>query len=616
MSDHSDSDGEFSESTSMDGFIVRSKHNPKKNNKRKREDADDSIESSEEDKNESPVEKLLNELGNYFGIDKRAARIQISKQLQANLPQLPLDRTKQITSSILDHIDSKYLSLKSGLKPSDKSWRLSLTRREVDMLKPILKSIRNKIKSKMPSISKILSATVPFSNKVSAIQWYDILQNDMPYTAPWLEHIKMINRMIKHDPNITAEQIAEMDATERRLESIAPDHNQEFKDKIYCLQTNDRIKSIILSLYNDMIARDDNNHEHIRKKLQYMVKLPYERKSTPIKLTDNQDDNRQIIAKYLMLVRNRLDEKLYGMDKIKNKIINMIHNRLFSNKSHSILCLKGPPGVGKTALASAIAYATEAPFDKISAAGITDPSVFKGSDEVWLGSQPSLIIRSLCKIGYNNPVILIDELDKSHDGPRSNVVQNALFEILDVEQNSAAKDLYLHEFDHDFSNILWVISVNETDKLHPAIKSRLDIIEVEPYTRSQIIEITRNYVLQSELKMASLAPQNITIDDAAIDELIKRTKSEDQNNVIDIRIIRNNIRSIVLSLNVLETYRRMPIDVENIQRTGPTTLTFKVKRPRLTYVINDFNGFPYTINTSTIDTFIKVKKQKDLSYYT
>jgi ATP-dependent Lon protease len=623
MSEYSDSE----ESTSLNGFIVQSKHNHKKhknhkkNNKRKREEASepyDSIESSDDDDDdfESPVSKLLNELGNYFGIDKSAARTQISKQLQTNLPQLPPDRTRQITSSILEHIDSRYLSLKSGIKPSDKNWRLSLDRHEVDMLKPVLKKIRDKIKIKMPSIPKILSATVPFSNKVSAIQWFDILQNDIPYTAAWLEHIKMINRMIKHDPNITADQIAEMDATESRLERITPDHDQEFKDKIYGLQTTDRVKSIILSLYNDMLARDDNSHEHIRKKLEYMVKLPYERKLTPIDLTDNQDDNRQIIARYLTQVRSRLDEKLYGMDEIKNKIINMIHNRLFSNKSHSILCLKGPPGVGKTALSSAIAYASDVPFDKISAAGITDPSVFKGSDEVWLGSQPSLIIRSLCKIGYNNPVILIDELDKAHDGHRSNVVQNALFEILDIEQNSSAKDLYLHEFDHDFSNILWVISVNETDKLHPAIKSRLDIIEVEPYTRSQLIEITRNYVLQSELKMASLTPQNITIDDTAIDVLITRTKSDNQNNVVDIRIIRNFIRSIVLSLNVLETFRRSPPDVTNIRQTNTTTLRLMVKRPRITYPITDFNGFPYTINPSTVETFIKVKKEKILSYYT
>ncbi len=613
MSDYSDSE----ESTSLDGFIVRDKkdrkHHSNNNKKRKREEYSESLDSEDSDDDfESPVEKLLHELGNYFGIDKSAARAQIAKQLQTNLPQLPPDRTKQITASIIEHIDSRYLSLKSGIKPSDKNWRLSLTRQEVDMLKPILKHIRDKIKSKMPTIPKILSATVPFSNKVAAIQWFDILQNDMPYSATWLEHIKMINRMIKHDPNVTPEQIAEMDATEERLEKITPDHDQEFKDKIYCLQTTDRIKSIILSMYNDMLARDDNSHEYIRKKLEYMVKLPYERKITPIELTPDQDQNRQIIAQYLTKVRNSLDEKLYGMEEIKNRVVNMIHNRLFSNKSHSILCLKGPPGVGKTALASAIAYASDVPFDKISAAGITDPSVFKGSDEVWLGSQPSLIIRSLCKIGYNNPVILIDELDKAHDGHRSNVVQNALFEILDIEQNSAAKDLYLHEFDHDFSNILWVISVNETDKLHPAIKSRLDIIEVEPYTREQLIEITRNYVLQSELKMASLTNQSITIDDAAIDTLIERSKQDDS---VDIRIIRNSIRSIVLSLNVLETYRRNPPDVQSVKQTGPTTLAFKVKRSRITYPVKDFNGFPYTIKPDTVDAIIKVKKQKTLSYF-
>jgi ATP-dependent Lon protease len=630
MSKYIDLSSDSSEDTSLDGFIVRDKkhkkhneHKPhKKHLKRKRsesldQDSQESLESQEsidqDDDFESPVSSLLVNLGRYFDIDKSAARMQIAKQIQINLPQLPPDRTKQLTKSILDHINSKYLSVNSGVKPSDKGWRIGLSRIEVETLKPILKKIRESIKQKMPTIPKILSASVPFSNKVIALQWFDVLQNDPPYTEIWLEHIKKINRMIKQDPNITTDQLAEMDATEARLERITPDHDQEFKDKIYQLHTSDRIKSIILGMYNEMLYLSDNTQEHARKKLDYMVKLPYQRKKVPIELGLDQEENRITIAKFLTQVRSRLDERLYGMDEIKNKVVNMIHNRLFSSKSHSILCLKGPPGVGKTALASAIAYASEVPFDKIAAAGMTDPTAFKGSDEVWIGSQPSLIIRSLCKIGYNNPVILVDELDKANDGYKGNVVQNALFEVLDIEQNSFAKDLYLHEFEHDFSNILWVISVNDTDKLHPAIKSRLDIIEVEPYSREQLIQITRNYVLPSELLMAALTKDQITINDDAIDSLINRSK---QDNDVDVRIIRNAIRSIVLSLNVMETYRRNPPEVIGVSKSGPTSLRFRIKRPRLAYDVKDFNGFPYEINQATVDKLVHAKKATVLSYYT
>ena len=634
--DDSDSDD------SLDGFIEYPKrdrkhkrdHKRKHNHKRKRSDSssDESVsvsldsnqdngsdnESDQDDDFESPVSNLLSELSKYFGVATSDAKKQIVKQIQLNLPQLPSDRTKHLAKTIVQHLDPRYLSTRAGVRPTDKSWRLDLSREEVDSLKPILKRIRAKINSKLPTIPKILKATVPFSNKVAAVQWFDVLQNIEPYTAQWVETKQKINRMIKQDSSITPEQLVQMDAAEERLELITPDHDQEFKDKIYSLQTTDRIKSIILQLYNEMLYLEDNSQERARHKLQLMVNLPYERKISSIPVNPNNDLFREDIAAFLNKARARLDERLYGMDKIKDRIINMLHSRIFSDKSHSILCLKGSPGVGKTALASAVAYASDKPFERISAGGITDPTVFKGSCDVWVGSEPSIIIRSLCRAGVNDPVILIDELDKAGGDHRSNIVQNALFEILDPEQNNAVKDNYLNEFDHDFSHILWVISVNEVDNLHPALRSRLDIIEVEPYTREQLLEITRNYVLPAELKMASLPPGTITINDEAIDNLIRRARPEHSSNEneVDIRIIRNAVRSIVLSLNTMETYRRTPPDAIGVSQTGPTTLKFRIKRPRITYKVKDFNGFPYQINTNTVDKLVLTKNNKTLTYYT
>jgi ATP-dependent Lon protease len=371
-----------------------------------------------------------------------------------------------------------------------------------------------------------------------------------------------------------------------------------------------------------MLTTTDNTHEHQRAKLHFMVNLPYEKQSVPIILPPDDDGKRLAIAQYLETVRSRLDERLYGMDRIKNRIVNMIHNRLYSKKTHSILCLRGPPGVGKTALASAIAYASDLPFDKISIGGMTDTSVFKGSSEVWVGSQPSIIVKILCKLKVNNPVILLDELDKAN-GHHGHAVQNAVFEILDAEQNHSVKDTYLNDFDHDFSNILWVISVNNTDDLHPALLSRLDVIDVDPYTDEQTSHIIREYLIPSELKTASLPPTAITIDQSAIQNLIKLAKpgsynsSKYRESPTDIRIIRNMIRTIVLNLNVLETYRKMPPIPTQVQQTGDLTLRFKVKRPRITFTVDDFNGFPYQIKTHTIESIIQTEKESRpvLSYF-
>lgn len=610
---------------SLSGFVVHSKKHKKSSKhdkKRKRESDDESLGSVDTDDDfkidgnddESPVEALLNQMSQYFALDIGNVRKQIKKRIKKNLPQLPSDRVKSLTKSIVESLDQRFLSIRAGVKPSDKSWRLDLSRDEIDQLKPIFRRIRDRIAEKMPTVQKILRATVPISNKTDAMQQFDILQNKTPYTDEWLDIIKKINRMIKHDPTITPEQIVTMDAEEARLELITPDHDQEFKDKIYNLVTTDRIKSIILSSYNDMMHADESHHEHIRKKLQYMIKLPYEKQYQPFessKLTSNvetlieDNEKRHQLAQYLEGVRSRLDERLYGMDSIKHRIMNMIHNRIFSNRSHSILCLKGPPGVGKTALASAIAYACGVPFDKISAAGINDPSVFTGSGEVWMGSQPGVIVRTLCKLGINNPVILIDELDKADGGHRGDAVKHSILETLDIEQNSSAKDLYIHEYDHDFSRIFWIVSVNDDSNIHPALKSRLDIVNVEPYTTDELIQITRNYVLPAELKTMSLALDRITISDEAIETLVKYATKDD----VDVRIIRNMIRAIVLNLNALETYRLNPPTVE---RTGPTMLRFK--RTRFGDV-KDFRGFPYCITSETIGSIINDNKKTTLSYY-
>jgi ATP-dependent Lon protease len=615
---------------SLDGFIEYPKKRHRKHkrrsrriHKRKRADSsndeseslgsvdtdDDEYSGSDEDKFVSPVSKMLGDLSDYFGMNKRDVKLQITKQIKRALPNLPSKRTKTLTSSIIDHLDTRYLSVRSGTKPSDKAWRLGMERTEVEALKPILKDIRAKIKENMPTIPKILRATVPASNKTKAIEVFDLLQNAEPYTDNWIEYIKRINRLIKPDPDLDRDRLNEMDQTEQRLEKITPDHQREYKDKIFSLATSDRIKSIILDTYNQMQDASDDEHERLRKKLFYMTALPYETQHRPFQ-AESQDQTRVALGPHLERAQAILDAKLYGMDVIKRRIIDILHNREFSKRSNSILCLQGPPGVGKTAIASCIAEAAGVAFDKISAGGIIDPSVFKGNDTVWVGSQPGIIVRTLCKLGINNPVILLDELDKAGGGIHTDAVQNAIFDILDPEQNHTIKDMYLHEFDHDFSNIFWVVSVNNSDHLHPAIKSRLDIIDVEPYNRDELIKISRDYVIPLELSISGLPNDSLSIDDGAIDNLIRRATPEfvDPNSrkhydekPVDVRMIRNMIRSMVAALNRMETTRR-------VSQT--------IKRKRLTYDLDDFNGFPYKITSKTVDKIVIDTRTKVPNYFT
>jgi len=166
-------------------------------------------------------------------------------------------------------------------------------------------------------------------------------------------------------------------------------------------------------------------------------------------------------------------------------------------------------------------------------------------------------------------------------------IQNALFEILDSDQNHAVKDLFLKEFDHDFSNIWSIIAINDDSRLHPALKSRLDIIEVQEYTNRDVMQIVRNYLIPQELKNLGIPPNSIQIDDPAVHVLIDKAKKF-ASDPVDIRIVKNNLVTILSHLNTQESNR---ISSKNATK----------------HQCADFNGFPYTITRSTIYKIIKDK---------
>ncbi len=220
-----------------------------------------------------------------------------------------------------------------------------------------------------------------------------------------------------------------------------------------------------------------------------------------------------------------LNESHYGLEQVKRRIIEFVSVMEKTNNSKStILCLVGPPGVGKTTLAKSIAKSLNKKFVKISVGGISDEAEIIGHRRTYLGSNPGKIIQGMKKAGVNNPVFLIDEIDKLnkdyHGDPAS-----ALLEVLDNEQNQAFCDNYIEE-EFDLSKVLFIVTANDMSKVPSALKDRLEIIELSSYTNYDKKEICKKYLIPRLMKEYKIRENNINIQDKAIMKMIEEYTKE------------------------------------------------------------------------------------------
>ena len=233
-----------------------------------------------------------------------------------------------------------------------------------------------------------------------------------------------------------------------------------------------------------------------------------------------------------------LDEDHYGLDKIKKRILEFLAVRTLKKDSRGpILCFTGPPGVGKTSLGQSIARAMNRNFIRVSLGGASDEAAIRGHRRTYIGSMPGRIIRELRRAGSNNPLFMLDEVDKIGQDVRGDPM-SALLEVLDPAQNAEFVDHYLG-VPFDLSKVFFITTANYMGAVEPALRDRMEIIELDSYTRREKLQIARRYLLPRQIRENGLSDERIAINDDILALII-----EDYTREAGVRTLERKIAAV------------------------------------------------------------------------
>lgn len=358
--------------------------------------------------------------------------------------------------------------------------------------------------------------------------------------------------------------------------TLKEDEIEEIRTKISSLKAPEKIKN---RLFNELKRYESFNPASpevsiVRNYLDTMLSLPWET------YTDDNKDLNEVLK--------QLNDSHYGLEKVKQRIIEYLAVKNISENIKSpIICLVGPPGVGKTTLASSIAKSINRNFVKISVGGVNDESEIMGHRRTYLGAMPGRIIQSMKKAKSNNPVFLIDEIDKMTKDIKGDPA-SALLEILDPEQNKYFSDNFIEE-EYDLSKVMFIVTANSLETIPAPLRDRLEIIQLSGYTEFEKFDIAKRHLIPKLIRDHGLKEDDIIFSDDAILKTIRYYTKEAGVRELE-RKLTQIVRKIVTE-NVIKQQEKKTVVNEVSKYLGNREFHFGVVGDDEVGVVN---GLAYT----------------------
>ena len=349
---------------------------------------------------------------------------------------------------------------------------------------------------------------------------------------------------------------------------------EEIQSKPYPQHIKDKIEEE-LKRY-DMMPPASSEANVVRTYIDWVMKTPWYQETE-----DTQDINE---------VERILDEDHFGLEKPKERIVeHLAVKQMTQSLNAPIICLVGPPGVGKTSISKSIARALGRKFVKASLGGVRDEAEIRGHRRTYLGSMPGRIIQGMKKAGVVNPVFLLDEIDKMSSDYKGDPT-SAMLEVLDPEQNQFFSDNYLEE-PYDLSKVLFIATANDLGSIPDPLRDRLEIIEISSYTEQEKLEIAKRHLLKKECKVHGLKDEQLHISDDALMYVIRHYTREAGVRQLE-RLIAKICRKAVLKI-LKDQSLMLTLNVEDLEEylgKAPFEHTKKLDKPQVGVV----TGMAYT----------------------
>lgn len=281
--------------------------------------------------------------------------------------------------------------------------------------------------------------------------------------------------------------------------------------------------------------------------LQFLVELPW---------NETTEDNLD-----LENARNVLDKDHYGLEQVKDRIIEYLAVLSLRHDMKSpILCLYGPPGVGKTSLGKSVARALGRKYERVALGGLHDESEIRGHRRTYIGAMPGRILQAINRCGESNPVIVLDEIDKVSNDYKGDP-ESALLEVLDPEQNTSFHDNYL-DIEYDLSKVLFITTANNIGDIHPALRDRMEMINVSGYIAEEKYFIAKDYLIPKQREAHGLKPSNFKLGKAAIDTIINDYTNESGVRGLDkqiAKLARKTAKRVAMGEDTIPAYGKAEV---------------------------------------------------------